>query len=364
MSQQGPSFPFLLEMTDLTDIDFEGFLRRNQLFPKQIRIITGFRYSKQIANVLARRVRSLPVEVVPAATNSLTFHRRISQGTPRLPGETLMIGVGGGGVLDLAKYHASQLQQPYLAVPTVVSNDGIASPIAILEGDRGDMQSYSTVPPIGILIDRAILQGAPAWAFTNGLGDVLSNHSAVMDWDLAVRHGRAEPNALARMMSRTAVQSVVDCAPDLHDPSFLERYINAVVLSGLAMYISGNSRPCSGAEHLIAHAITRAHPARFGHGFLVGSIAPFIVWLHQRTDRSLLPLAKAVGFEFDFVKLLGRGQSFASLIDEARTIRGPRFTVLDQLSNRELAAEYRGYLRSVGTRIGTPVFPAVGAAVQ
>lgn len=275
-----------------------------------------------------------------------------------------MIGIGGGGVLDIAKYHASKLRQPHLAIPTVISNDGIASPIAILQDESGDVQSYSTAPPVGILIDQAILARAPAWALTNGLGDVLSNHSAVMDWDLAIRHERAEPNVLARIMSRTAVQSVLVSAPSLRDESFLDCYINAIVLSGLAMYISGNSRPCSGAEHLIAHVITRERPSHFGHGFLVGSIAPFVVWLHRRADRTLLPLARAIGLELDFTRLLGSKQSFEWLIEEARTIRGPRFTILDQLSTCELEAEYRAYLRSLDSRTEGPSPSVLDIAVQ
>ena len=82
----------------------------------------------------------------------------------------------------------------------------------------------------------------------------------------------------------------------------------------------------------------------------MGSIAPFVVWLHQRSDRTLLPLARSVGLDLDFAKWIRGRHSFASLIDEARTIRGPRFTILDQLSTRQLEAEYQTYLRSLDVR--------------
>ncbi len=362
---QGSVFPFLLEMTSLADIDFEDFLSRNSLAPERVRIITGARYSRQISNLFARRVRNIPVELIPAVTNSVLSHERICRREVQ-PQETLVIGIGGGGVLDIAKFHASEIHQPYLAVPTVISNDGVASPIAILADESGTMRSYSTAPPIGILIDQNILSQAPAWALRNGLGDVLSNHSAVMDWDLAIKHGQAEPNALARIMSRSAVQSILPATPCLRDGGFLDCYIDAIVLSGLAMYISGNSRPCSGAEHLIAHAITSDRHTHFGHGFLVGSIAPFVVWLHERGDRTLLPIADAVGLEPDFFKLVRGRRSFASLMDEARTIRGPRFTILNQLSTTQLEAEYRAYLHTLRSRNDRPStgFSAASLAIQ
>lgn len=293
---QGSTFPFVLEMVELAKLDFADFLARNRLSPQRVRVITGGRWSKQIGSALARRIRggeSCEVEFVANAESSLNFHERLRSRVAPASGETLVIGIGGGGVLDLAKFHASDQGHPYLAIPTVISNDGIASPIAILRGHAGQMESHATAPPIGTLIDRTILARAPSWALANGLGDVLSNHPAVMDWDLAIAHGRALPNALARIMSRSAVQSVVGSVPSLEDDVFFERYVNAIVLSGLAMYISGDSRPCSGAEHLIAHVITRDQPGRHGHGLLVGSIAPFIVWLHDPADRSLLPLSRS-----------------------------------------------------------------------
>lgn len=351
-------------MVRLEELDFSAFLSRNNLAPDRVLIITGARYSRQVSNALSRRVTDLPAEVVSHAINSQRFHRLLCDRGASESGTTLIVGVGGGGVLDMAKYYASQTRQPYLAVPTVISNDGIASPIAIIRNDDGLMESHSTTPPIGTLIDAEVLAAAPPWSLANGLGDVLSNHSAVMDWDLAVERGHAKPNALARIMSRSAVQSVLVSTPSLRDASFLEHYIDAIVLSGLAMYISGDSRPCSGAEHLIAHVITRDHPFRFGHGFLVGSIAPFIVWLHQPTDRTLIRVAKTVGLQLDFARLLHRDQTFSGVMDSARTIRGPRFTILDELSNANLQAGYRTYVRSLSRKVETPELARAASSAQ
>ncbi|MCP5042653.1 MAG: iron-containing alcohol dehydrogenase family protein [bacterium] len=361
---QGSTFPFLLEMVDLGCLDFEGFLARNELTPRRVRVITGGHWSKRIGMDFARRIRGLRVEFVSDAQNTLAFHERICAQATTAVDETLVVGLGGGAVLDLAKYHASSLGYPYLAIPTVISNDGIASPIAILQGREGTMVSYATAPPTGTLIDRTILARAPGWALVNGLGDVIANHSAVMDWDLAVEHGQAQPNALARIMSRSAVQNILGATPSLRDDAFFERYIDAIVLSGLAMYISGDSRPCSGAEHLIAHVITRDQPGRYGHGFLVGSIAPFIVWLHQRRDRSVAPLVKALRLEPDFVKLAGIGRSLVSLVEDARSIRGPRFTILDTKRNEELEVEYDRYLRSLDAPMARTRAPSANAALQ
>ncbi|MFT5442331.1 MAG: glycerol-1-phosphate dehydrogenase [NAD(P)+] [Myxococcota bacterium] len=345
MNRRGETFPFLLEMTNLAQLDFAAFLSRNNFAATRLRIITGKEHSRGISEAFAKRIRGMPIEIVYAASNEIAVHESICKTHTHCDNALLVVGIGGGAVLDIAKYHATQLKVPYLAIPTVISNDGVASPIAILKNTLGDVQSYSTAPPIGILIDQGILSRAPDWALANGMGDILSNHAAVMDWDLAIARGHEEPNALARMMSRTAVQNVLVSPARLSEPAFLERYINAIVLSGLAMYISGNSRPCSGAEHLLAHVITKDQPTRYGHGFLVGSIAPFVAWLHDPKDRSLLPLAKVLGLKLNFASLLGNSRNFGSLLDEARCIRGKRFTILNEYSNEELLARYQAYLR-------------------
>ncbi len=153
MNRQGSTFPFLLEMVDLETLNFEDFLTRSGLAPARIRIITGKKFSRRIGNDFAGRIRSLPVEVIHSAENSLWFHEHICKSSPLQRSVTLVVGIGGGAVLDFAKYHASSLEQPYFAIPTVISNDGIASPIAILADDGGHARSYSTTPPIVIVID-------------------------------------------------------------------------------------------------------------------------------------------------------------------------------------------------------------------
>ncbi len=346
---RGASFPFALEMVCVESLDFDAILSRLGIAASKVRLITGTTWSREVAVTLSGRIRDRRVEICDDIDNSLAQHRALAGRDDRHP-DTLILGVGGGRVLDFAKYHASQLGLPYLAVPTVISNDGIASPIAILRGDDGQMTSQPTTPPLATLIDRGVLERAPNEALVSGVGDVISNRAAVLDWDLAVARGQARPNALARIMSRSAVQNVLGAPPNLRDPVFFERYIDAIVLSGLAMYISGDSRPCSGAEHLIAHAINRDQPGRFAHGLLVGSIAPYVVWLHDPGDRSLWPLARTLGLHVDFMRYAVPTRDFTSLMCAARAIRGDRFTVLDTRDDAELEREYQRFLVAISAR--------------
>ena len=94
----------------------------------------------------------------------------------------------------------------------------------------------------------------------SGIGDVVSNLGAIADWWLAARE-RAEPvDGLAVTFARTAATSVLHREDGIDDDDFLIALAEALVLSGLAMVAAGSSRPCSGADHEILHAIDHLYP--------------------------------------------------------------------------------------------------------
>ncbi len=364
MRHPSHAFPFLLESVDLARLDLESFLNRNEISATRILLIAGRRRSRQIAEVLARNVAKLETRVIDCAENSLALHERICREDLTGPGQTLVAGVGGAAVLDFAKYHASERGFDYVAVPVSLSSDSLASPTATLDVGGGIFEDRPTRLPLGVLIDRDTLAKSPTSTLKNGLGEVLSNHSAVLDWDLAVREGRGKPNALARLFSQSAVQGILGASPQLRDDHFRERYLNAILLSGLAKYVGGSDCPCDGSEHLIAKVIMRGHGARYGHGFLVGSVAPYIAWLHDSTDRVLVPTARAAGFRFAFFDLIRRRRTFASLIDEARRCGGDRHTVLDHYSDSELQVRYFDFLRCIRRQPETATPPPHPAAIR
>jgi glycerol-1-phosphate dehydrogenase [NAD(P)+] len=56
------------------------------------------------------------------------------------------------------------------------------------------------------------------------------------------------------MIAESAARSVLDL-PDLDSPESHSRLAKGLLMSGLAMAAAGTSRPCSGAEHLVSHAL-------------------------------------------------------------------------------------------------------------
>ncbi|WP_020576880.1 iron-containing alcohol dehydrogenase family protein [Actinopolymorpha alba] len=245
-----------------------------------------------------------------------------------------IVGVGGGKVLDVTKFAAARLGLPMVAVATNLAHDGIGSPVSILDNDAG-RGSYGVPAPIAVIVDLDVVRQAPARSVRAGIGEVLSNLSAIADWELS-RDLTGEPvDGLAVTLARTAAEAVAHHPGTLVDDDFLRVLAEGLVLSGLAMVVAGSTRPCSGACHEISHAIDLLYPERAGaHGEQVGLGAAFASTLWDDPEsrsrgtlianclvRHGLPVTPAaLGFSLE---------EFTAAVVRAPETRPGRFTILE-----------------------------------
>ena len=189
-----------------------------------------------------------------------------------------VVGIGGGRTLDVAKHAASLNGLPMVSVATSLAHDGLASPVAsLMEGGRKG--SYGVQMPMAVVVDLDYVRRADPELRRSGIGDVLSNLSAIEDWRLAETDRGEEVDGLAVTFARTAAMAVLHREDGIDDDPFLAALAEALVLSGLAMATAGSSRPCSGGEHEIVHAIDHFYPGTSSHGMLVGVAMLFTTFL-------------------------------------------------------------------------------------
>ncbi len=191
-----------------------------------------------------------------------------------LPGDvSAIVGLGGGKALDVAKYVATLARLPYFALPTSLSQDGFCSPQSSMTVG-GQRRSLPAAIPYGLVIDSQVCRQAPKQLTLSGVGDLVAKFTAVRDWKLAF-HQTGEPvDDFAALLSDGSVHAF------LSHPSFDDEGVRllatALMMNGIAMVMCGSSRPASGSEHLISHALDRILQPPKLHGLQVG-VATYLV---------------------------------------------------------------------------------------
>ena len=314
-----------------------------------------------LANVLAdQRVSSSGhIAVVMTEGGKKKFGERLKKAAPNAdfyisPGNSLtdatnlandlkskkydaLVGVGGGRVIDLCKYAASLLEIPMISVATNLAHDGIASPVSILE-NNGGRGSFGVNSPLAVVIDLEAIKIAPDRFIKAGIGDVLSNLSAVKDWELAVVENNEKMDGLAASMARISAEALLGRADSIGSDDFLIALSEALVLSGIAMGIAGTSRPCSGACHEISHAIDLLFPQRTQpHGEQVGMGALFATFL-RNDEEKFTEFAFALAqhsLPLSHHELGFNDEEFCEIVQSAPSTRPDRFTILEHLNLSE-----------------------------
>lgn len=263
-----------------------------------------------------------------------------------------IVGIGGGRTLDTAKYASSLTGLPLVAVATSLAHDGIASPVSSLYEDSGRKTSIGVQMPIAVVVDLDYVARSAPEMRRSGVGDTLSNLSAIADWRLAGRERGEEVDGVAVTFAQTAALAILHRADSIDDEEFLMALADALVLSGLAMATAGSSRPCSGADHEIVHAIDHLFPGTRNHGELAGAAALFTTWLRgdERVAAEVNACLVRHGLPRTPEELGLTEEQFATAVVEAPATRPDRFTILEHLDlgEEEVRIRVRTFLEAFG----------------
>ncbi|WP_297421195.1 iron-containing alcohol dehydrogenase family protein [Clostridium sp.] len=250
-----------------------------------------------------------------------------------------LIGVGGGKAIDAVKYMSFLKKMPFISIPTSTSNDGFSSAGASLIV-KGRRMSLPAKTPYGIIIDIDVIKGAPEKFIFSGIGDLVSNITALYDWKFEEDNGRAIIDDFATMISKKAVNSFVRTEfKTIKDDLFLKELVDSLTLNGISMEIAGNSSPASGSEHLISHALDKFLEVPQLHGIQVGIATYIMAKVQNHRFKRITKILKETGF-FEYVKTLNmKKEDFKKAIDIAPSIKPNRYTFIHVEENRALAKE-------------------------
>ena len=303
---------------------------------ERLAVVSGTTFTAQLARDLAE---GMPRAAEPPAGVEANTEAEVARlaATQALRDADAVVAVGGGKTIDVAKSACALAGLPLIVVPTQLTADGIASPVSVLRDSVGELRSGPGRLPIAVAVDLDVVAAAPPARTRAGLGDLLANPCALHDWRLAAAAGEGEVDDFAALLSQSAFDVVHSGTPaglaDGPAPmEFLHRLLRGLVLSGLAMEIAGSSRPCSGSEHLISHALDALHPGTAQHGEQVAFGALLATRLQGGDWRGLRAFMHEAGLRDAAAGFGLAAEEIVAVVVAAPSMRPERHTVLSEPS--------------------------------
>jgi glycerol dehydrogenase len=186
----------------------------------------------------------------------------------------IIIGAGGGKILDAVRAAADDLGLPVVNCPTVASSDAPCSALSVIYTEDGVFQEYRFYRknPDLVLVDTQVIAHAPPRLLVAGMGDALATWfeaKTCCDGHIKnMRGGRSTRSA--EMLAELCYRILIEDGPDalravqtqVVNPS-LERLVEAnTLLSGLGFESSGLA-----AAHAVHNGLTAAPPTHeYYHG--------------------------------------------------------------------------------------------------
>ena len=297
---------------------------------KKVSIISGKNVKKIFGQQIDSSLKeSKIISIWHLATSNLVKDTKQIQKKVKNAKTDLIIGIGGGRSVDIAKLCSFNLRKPFVSIPTSASHDGIASPFVSVRGEKP--HSLVATAPLGVFVDVNVIKGAPKKLLASGCGDLMAKVTAVKDWQLGrdkkgEYYGRYSAD-LASMSAKILIES---------SPSFSKKGIDARIIvealisAGVASCIAGSSRPCSGAEHLFSHAVDHLEFGVGLHGEKVGIGAIMIAKLQGQDWKKIVKTLKNVGAPTTAKEIGLKPKVLAKALTIAQSLRPERYTILSE----------------------------------
>jgi glycerol-1-phosphate dehydrogenase [NAD(P)+] len=166
-----------------------------------------------------------------------------------------ILAVGSGTINDSCRLASYRLNLPYGVVGTAPSMDGYASAGTpfLFNGSKATIQCTT---PKYIIGDLDILKDAPFEMMLAGIGDMFGKYIGILDWELARDYSG---EYFCDKIAKDVIDATDKCLKNGYelakrDKECIKNVMEGFLVTGLGMAYTGNSRPASGSEHIIAHA--------------------------------------------------------------------------------------------------------------
>lgn len=217
----------------------------------------------------------------------------------------LILAVGGGKCLDVAKVVGDKLGKPVFTVASIASTCAAVTRIAVLHNDDGSFREVYrlTNPPVHCFIDPEIIVNAPARYFWAGMGDTMAKHvecvfsskNDVLDFE----------SALGRTISILCYDPILEKGEKAYDDvknhvvsGEVEDVIKSIIIATGAVSLSVNPDYNSALAHALYYGLTVREwmEQKHLHGEIVsyGTLAQLLIDGQMEELRKVYDFNKAV----------------------------------------------------------------------
>ncbi|MBO7344361.1 MAG: L-ribulose-5-phosphate 4-epimerase AraD [Clostridia bacterium] len=230
----------------------------------------------------------------------------------------LLLAVGSGTIHDITRYVAYEKGLQFVSVPTAPSVDGYVSSVCAMTW-KGVKRTLTAISPLALVADSDVITGAPLKMISSGIGDMLGKYTALFDWKISsILTGEYYCDYVASLM-QSALEQVVSNIEKIktRDIHAIESLTYGLVLSGLVMQMTGNSRPASGAEHHISHLIEMGIVSKNNtalHGEKVGVATVLVLKKYHQATKHHLTESDIIDYDYNYNGFIK--EKFSSLSDE------------------------------------------------
>ena len=170
--------------------------------------------------------------------------------------EIAVLSVGTGSVNDPCRLATARQNKKLCIFATAPSMDGFASYSSPIVAN-GFKASFPAKSPEVIIGDTKILANAPKELKSAGFGDMIAKYIGLVDWKIShILTGELYCEKVANL-TRSAVDELLEMADKVtvNDEYTAGKIFEALLKTGVGMSFMKNSRPASGAEHIVSHLI-------------------------------------------------------------------------------------------------------------
>ncbi|WP_294977225.1 glycerol dehydrogenase [uncultured Leuconostoc sp.] len=176
----------------------------------------------------------------------------------------IVIGVGGGKIIDIAKVVANGVSSQLVIVPTVASTDAPTSRLSAIYDNNGSFQKYQFFQrsPDLIIVDTEIIVHAPKRTLIAGIADALATK---IEGD-AVRAGHGtnmlggQPTITAIAIAEKAEETLFQhalLAVKANEQGIVDEHFDKIVEANILLSGLGFESVGEAAAHSIANGLTK-----------------------------------------------------------------------------------------------------------